>query len=145
VAVVGIGHEMHGDDAVGIDIARALRARPQRPDLLVIDAGPVPERCTGSLRQFRPNLVVLIDAAYMGARAGGIRWFDRWHSNDSGLGTHGLPLDLVAAVLESEIQCPVALIGIEPAAVALDTPLSAPARAAALRVVDTLSHTFTPQ
>ena len=138
VAVVGIGHELHGDDAVGVSIARRLLGGARQPDWLVIDAGPVPERCAGPLRQFQPDLVILIDAAYMGAPPGEIRWFDRCCAHDSGLGTHGLSLDLVAAYLEAELRCRVGLIGVQPAAVAVDTPLSVPARAAVRRVVSAL-------
>ena len=64
LAVVGIGHELRGDDAAGVRVARALQSRfPTSDALVAIDAGSAPENHTGALRRFKPDLVLLIDAA----------------------------------------------------------------------------------
>ncbi len=96
-AVVGVGSELHGDDAAGILAARLLLPLLAGHDhLLVIDAGPAPENCTGTLRRFQPDLVLLIDAAQMNDPAGAVGWLP-WQSIDGiSASTHTLPLHLVA-------------------------------------------------
>ena len=58
LAVLGIGHELCGDDAVGVRLAGMLRPLVTGNErLLVIEAGPAPENFTGPLRRFQPDLV----------------------------------------------------------------------------------------
>ena len=96
-------------------------------------------RALAAGHHFRPDLVILVDAARMGVPAGSIRWFDVWRADDAGLGTHGLPLDVVAAYMRTELGCQVALIGIEPGESELDAPLSPAAHSAAREVIAALN------
>ena len=120
--MVGVGQELNGDDAAGVLVARRLakqqRAGEQvpRPDsfsLLVIEGAHAPENCTGAIRRFSPDLVLLVDAAEMEDPPGTIRWLD-WHEA-VGLdaSTHSLPVSMVARYLVGELSCEVALIGIQ--------------------------------
>ena len=111
IAVVGVGNELYGDDAIGVYIARRLSASS---NLLVVDACPVPERCTGPLRRFTPDLVILVDAVSMSQPPGTIRYFAEWHAADSAPATHSLPLDLLRVYLHAELGCNVTLLGIQP-------------------------------
>jgi hydrogenase 3 maturation protease len=119
VAVVGIGNELSGDDAAGIAVARALgskiRNHPVAPSFCIIEAGMAPENFTGTLRRFRPDLVVLVDAAQMDQAPGTVRWFDAESAAGFSASTHTLPLNLFALYLQSEIGCEVKLLGIQPA------------------------------
>ena len=68
VAILGVGNESNGDDGAGVRVVRELAARmPATPGVLLIDAGTAPENFTGPLRRFRPELVIEIDAAHLGA------------------------------------------------------------------------------
>jgi hydrogenase 3 maturation protease len=145
VAVVGIGQELRGDDAVGVKAARALLRRQRagsdisRPvSLLVVEAGPMPESCTGPLRRFAPDLAILVDAADMGAAPGTVAWLD-WRDADAAGSTHGLPLSLFAGYLTTEIGCTVLLLGIQPADLTFGAPVSPPARRALRSVIQGLS------
>ena len=94
IAIVGIGHQLRGDDAAGVMAARALKQLyGQVPDrrLLVVDAGPAPENCTGPLRRFDPDLVILIDAAEMNEAPGTIRWLAWQETSGLSASTHTLP------------------------------------------------------
>jgi hydrogenase maturation protease HycI len=114
-AIVGVGHELRGDDAAGLFVARALIPTARNYDwLTVIEAGPAPENCTGSLRRFCPDLVVLVDAAQMDLDPGGVRWLSWKDTGGISASTHSLPLHLVACYLHNELGCEVALIGIQP-------------------------------
>jgi hydrogenase 3 maturation protease len=125
VAVVGVGHELCGDDAAGLAVARALRtALADDERLLVIEAGSAPENHTGRLRRFKPDLVLLIDAAQMGEMPGVIRWLP-WNETDGiSASTHTLPFHILARYLVSELDCEVALLCIQPARNTIGVPLS---------------------
>jgi hydrogenase maturation protease HycI len=127
-ALLGIGNEFNGDDAAGVHIARRLAARIPNPvppgNILVIDAGLAPENFTGVLRRMRPALVLLIDAAEMGESAGTVRALDWRDSSGFGPSTHLQPLATLGEYLEAELGCRVALLGIQPAQLDFDAPLS---------------------
>ncbi len=131
LAIVGIGHELRGDDVAGAMVARRLAealvhqspsaegghgfARCPSKGLLVVDAGSAPENCIGLLRRFEPDLVLLVDAAQMGTAPGEIRWLAWEEVAESGALTHALPIRWLAGYLAAELGCEVALIGIQPA------------------------------
>jgi hydrogenase 3 maturation protease len=124
-AVLGIGQELRGDDAAGVEVVRRLKYRlGDRPHVLLIDAGPAPEAFTGPIRKFQPQVVFMIDAALMGLQPGQWREVDwRDTSNYSG-STHTLPLNILGEFLESETGCQVRLLGIQPQANDLGDELS---------------------
>jgi hydrogenase 3 maturation protease len=149
VAVIGIGNELNGDDAAGVLVvrlvteylvARGLDERgpghfPAQPgissDLLLIEGATAPENFTGRLRQFKPELVVMVDAAEMSAPPGTIQWID-WHqAGGMSASTHTLPPSVLSRFLVEEFGCQVVLLGIQPAHLDFDRPMSDAARAGA--------------
>lgn len=125
VAVVGVGHELNGDDVAGLAVVRALSPALASSDrVLIVDAGPAPENTTGLLRRFAPDLVLLVDAAQMDAPPGAVCWLDWQETTGISASTHTLPLHLLARYLVAELGCEVALLGIQPAANVPGAPLS---------------------
>jgi hydrogenase 3 maturation protease len=115
VAVLGVGHELSGDDAAGLAIARALIPRATgQARLFIVEAGPAPENQTGALRAFKPDLVIMVDAAQMNAEPGTIRWLAWEDTTGISASTHTLPLHMLARFMIAEFGCEVALIGIQP-------------------------------
>jgi hydrogenase 3 maturation protease len=142
VAVVGIGHELRGDDAAGLAVARALQTALAGDErVLVIDAGPVPENHVGPLRRFKPDVVLLVDAAQMGEEAGMIRWLSWKETDGLGASTHTLSPRLLAQFLIDELGCEVALLGIQPRDNAIDDRLS-PEVAGAVDAIVAAVQTF---
>jgi hydrogenase 3 maturation protease len=142
IAVVGIGSELRGDDAAGLALARELGAHlPAGFDerLLLIEGGSAPENASGALRRFRPDLVLMLDAAQLGAEPGAVRWLAASQADGFSASTHSLPLHMLAAYLEAELGCAVALLGIQPAALSFDAPLSPPVKDAVGEVARVLS------
>ncbi len=137
LAVVGIGHELRGDDAVGVMIARQLQEQVQeRDNLLILDAGVAPENITGQLRRFMPDIVLLIDAVDTGQDAGMIAMIDL----DSKLvervaSTHTISLRLFADYLQIEFGCAVYLLGIQAMQISLNHALSSPVNISAQGIV----------
>ena len=117
VAIVGIGNNLRNDDAAGMLVARELLHRECAADashLLIIQAGHAPENVTGELRNFAPNLILLIDAAEMRDVPGAICWVPIQSIEGMSASTHSLPLSMLARYLTLELHCMVALIGIQP-------------------------------
>jgi hydrogenase 3 maturation protease len=125
LAVLGIGHELYGDDAAGVKLAdRLCTSAPGNEKLLAIKGGPAPENFTGTLRRYGPDLVLMVDAALMGLEAGKTEWLSWQDTTGFSASTHTLPLHLLARYLTMELNCEVGLLGIQPAQTQVGAPLS---------------------
>src|SRR5512138_450764 len=97
IAVLGVGSDLRGDDAAGVEVARRLAAilagGSPRPGLHVaaFDGGAAPENLTGEVVRFAPELVVLVDAAFLGEAPGVVEVVPEERIDGTGLSTHMLP------------------------------------------------------
>jgi hydrogenase maturation protease len=82
--------------------------------LLVVNGGSAPENCTGLLRRFNPDLVILVDAAHLDDAPGTVQWLPCDMTLGFSASTHILPLHLLSTYLQAELLCEIALIGIQP-------------------------------
>ena len=145
LAVLGVGHELYGDDAVGVWLAGQLLAQAGgNSRLLAVEAGPAPENFTGLLRRFAPDVVLLVDAALMNLEPGGIGWLNWRDSTGFSASTHTLPLHILSGYLAAELGCEVDLIGIQPESDGIGEPLSPKVRQAALDVVQGILEVLEP-
>lgn len=136
IAIVGVGQELRGDDAAGLVVAQRLLARsPQSSSLLVVEGGHAPENCTGALRRFKPDLVVLVDAAALNLPPGSIQLLNWEEIGGLSATTHTMPLHLLARYLMVELSCQVVMVGIQPIDTTLGVPLSSPVEKAVREVV----------
>ena len=142
---MGIGRAGDGDDGAGPALCAALerRALPAE-DCLIVNAGTAPENATGLLRRFQPDTVVLVDAADMGETPGAVRWLEGEKALGCSASTHTLPLGLLARYLADSLGCHVRLLGIQPAAVASGSGLSAPVRQSVERLARRLARLRRP-
>ena len=135
LAVLGVGHELYGDDAVGVWLAgRLSKLASSTVNLISLQGGPAPENFTGTLRRFAPDLVLLVDAALMNLEPGQVGWLDWRDTTGFSASTHTLPLNILADYLTTGLGCEVALLGIQPAQTAVGAPLSPEVRKAAEHV-----------
>lgn len=139
VAILGMGNELNGDDAAGVLVARALiknmsREKSRRDfsldHLYIADVGPSPEAFTGPLRRFRPDMVILVDAAELGEQPGTVRWLEWQSAEGMSASTHTLPPTVLSRFLVEQLNCRVMLLGIQPECLDFDAGVSAPVRAA---------------
>ncbi len=105
----------------------------------MIDGGAAPENFTGPVRRFRPDLVILVDAAQMDDLPGTIRWLDWTQTEGLSASTHTLPPHMLARYLVAETGCALGVIGIQPAQNAFGAPLSPAVEAAVAEIVTTLA------
>jgi hydrogenase 3 maturation protease len=131
---MGVGQTLFGDDAAGVEIAKRLQALSNE-HLLVIEACYVPENFTGAVRRFGPDLVLLIDAAHMDAEPGVVRWLDWRDVTGFSASSHTGPLSSLASFMSVTMGCEVWIIGIQPADLTLNAPLSAAVASAVDQVV----------
>jgi hydrogenase 3 maturation protease len=149
VTVVGIGNELNGDDAAGVEVVRALLLAHPAEDgkgdgtWLLVVAGPAPENFTGVLRRFNPDLVLLVDAADMALGPGEIGWMDCQDIDGLRASTHTLPLSIVGHYLVHELECSVALIGMQPCQFEFGKPLTQEVSRSVSLVVVGLSQMIT--
>ena len=114
--MLGVGNPMRSDDAAGLLVARLLSQRDRGMDaerLLIVETGQAPENSTGQLRRFHPDVVLIVDAADMGATPGAIQWIPEESIDGMNASTHSLPLSLLAGYLKLELSCTVAILGIQ--------------------------------
>ena len=141
LAVLGIGHELYGDDAVGVWLAGRLRGLvPASESLLAIQGGPAPENFTGTLRRYGPDLVLMVDAALMDLEPGQTGWLSWQDTSGFSASTHTLPLHILACYLTAELNCEVALLGIQPAQTQVGAALSPEVQAAAEGVAKSIAE-----
>ena len=140
LAILGIGNPLRTDDAAGVQVARGLQNRFTREidSTLVIDAGHAPENHTAQLRRFKPDLVILIDAAEMGLCPGEICWVGIDEIDGMSASTHTLPLSMLAKYLTLEHGCDVYLLGIQPRSTEVGEFVSAEVLQAVDEIVDRL-------
>lgn len=138
-ALVGIGSELRGDDAAGLEVGRGLAGND---DLLVIEAGPAPENHSYRLRRFQPDRVILIDAVQMDLAPGAIRLIDLNAIDGFSASTHTTPLTLFAHYLANELGCEILLIGIQPGDLTLGAPLTPEVKAAVRKLRRALQADF---
>jgi hydrogenase 3 maturation protease len=147
ICIVGVGSDLRGDDSAGLCVARALirdenTARLQ--NILVIEGGLAPENNTGAIRAFRPDLVLLIDAAHMDEPPGTIQWIPLDVIDGMSASSHSLPLSLLASYLNGDLGCDVVVLGIQPEQNELDSELSLSVRAAVNEISLGLSNMLLP-
>ncbi len=140
-AIVGIGHPLRGDDAIGPSIIDWLISSHASANFTLIDAGAVPENCTGTLRQLAPSLVLFIDAAQMDLPPGSIELFHYTQLGSVPVATHSIPFAMLCQYLVDEIGCDIWVLGIQPAQNDLLTGTSPEVNRAAGEIIHFLIET----
>ena len=111
LVIVGIGDELIPSDRLGMYAAQKI-GEEQIPGVTIFLAGTVPESITGPLRRSRPEHVLFLDAADMGAKPGTIALIGPERIRASLITTHVLPLSVVMDYIERETGAGVTLLGI---------------------------------
>lgn len=141
LAVVGVGHELRGDDAAGIAVAKALQSS-ENERLLVINGGAAPENFTGVLRGFAPDVILIVDAVQMNQPPGTIHLLDNHDIEPCSMTTHTLSHHILASYLEAEMNCVIMLLGIQVEQDLLGAALSPKVRQSIRKIVRVMRVNF---
>jgi len=123
VALVGMGSELRGDDAVGLEVVRRLSGL-EDDRLRVIEGGVAPENQTGVIRRFDPDWIVLVDAIAFEGEPGDSKWIESDDLGGESFSSHKSTPAMLETFLTREMDAAVALFGIEPARIEFGTDLS---------------------
>jgi hydrogenase 3 maturation protease len=149
--VLGIGNRLGGDDAAGacvVDMLNpalsALSAGRHRAEALLptneitaIDTGTAPENYTSIIRQHRPDLLILVDAADMGLSPGALRIIPPEKIRVLAFSTHNIPLSTFISYVE-EFCGKVLLVGVQPEQMETGRPISKAVRKSARKLAEAI-------
>jgi hydrogenase 3 maturation protease len=142
---MGVGNELNGDDAAGMAVVRAAKRSLGTVDtVLWIEAGPTPESFSGPVCRYKPDLLLVIDAARLELRPGQIAWIQLEEIDGVSAFTHGLPLSLLAGYIMAETGCQFGMLGIQVEQTELGRPISVPVIRAVKRVTEALRTCVAP-
>lgn len=110
--IVGIGNAARGDDGIGPTVIYLLRGRSTLP---LVDAGAYPENHLGTVIEYGPDSVLLIDAAETGAAPGAIVCCEPRVIAGGGISTHCGSLGLLADYIAFMSQATCRLLLVQPA------------------------------
>ena len=140
VAVIGVGSEMRGDDAAGVEVVRKLGEQLDSPRVLLVDTGIVPENFGSKIEQFKPSHVIIVDAVALNLEPGAVRMVDPGTIVGETMSTHKLPLSMFIEYLQEQTGAEVLMIGIQPAKVGLGEKMSGEIKKAAGELAGTLAE-----
>lgn len=148
--VLGIGNRLGGDDAVGtyvVDLLnpalRALSAGRHRAKtflptkVMALDAGTAPESYTSVIRQHRPDLLILVDAADMGLPPGALRTIPPEQIIILSFSTHHIPLFMFVSYIK-EFCGKILLVGVQPEQTEMGKHISKAVRKSAKKLTEAI-------
>jgi hydrogenase 3 maturation protease len=113
VVVIGMGNELRGDDAVGLEVVRILKAH-QGSRLTVYEGHMTPEAFIAPACSLKPSHLLIIDAAELKQKPGTWRLLSRDEIQTGLFTTHYLPATAVADELSHRCGTKVAFLGVQP-------------------------------
>jgi hydrogenase 3 maturation protease len=111
VLILGIGNRLRGDDAVGSILAERLA---KKLDIPIIDASDVPENYLGLIEASGADLVLVLDAADLGASPGDLSLIEMSQLKEVGISTHTANLALLFKVIPQSHRPDAVLVAIQP-------------------------------
>ena len=121
VCVIGIGNRLKGDDAAGPELIDRIAGRSR---FHCLDTGVAPENYLEKIVRIKPATILLVDAMDFGGEAGSCRLFSADQVTGGGLSSHALSLRMTCDYLQQRISVHIFILGIQPAQVNMNRPLS---------------------
>jgi hydrogenase 3 maturation protease len=143
VALLGIGSEIRGDDAIGIVIAQDLKTYIKKNKLKYVKVffgGTAPENLTGEIKKFKPTHIIITDAVDFHQKPGTVKIVDIDKETGASFSTHRIPIKVMNDYLYKSIACETIIIGIQPQALGFYAQLSQKTRAAAASVTNAIGR-----
>ncbi len=114
IVFVGLGNELRGDDASGIEFLEKLKTSNELKDSHFINVGTNPENYLDKILSFEPQLVVFIDSADMNCKPGEIKFIDDREIINHEFSTHSFSISLIKEFLLKQKSMEFLFIGIQP-------------------------------
>jgi hydrogenase 3 maturation protease len=120
IIIIGIGNPDRSDDGVGNKVIDLLEEKmpldqiPPTKAVWLIDAGTTPEDFSDDIIQYKPNKIIIVDAAQMQTDPGTIKKIPASAIPEASLSTHNLSVRVVAGIWQKITGAEIEFIGIEP-------------------------------
>lgn len=119
--VIGIGNELRGDDGVGVYIINKVMQHFKKfgevvniNNLYLINAKTSPESFTDKIKNINPDVIIIIDCAYLNKNPGEIEIIDIDKIDNYSLSSHTLPISIFIKYLKKFINSEFIVVGIQP-------------------------------
>lgn len=110
--LITLGSALRADDGLGPYVAD--RVRPSSPDLRLLDAGTTPENIAQTAIDWKPDKIILLDAAHFGGRPGELRVIPLEGINrQTVLSTHSFPLSVTFSVVREDTRAELVVVGVQ--------------------------------
>jgi hydrogenase 3 maturation protease len=137
VVIACIGNELRGDDGVGPFVGGLIT---EGESLHVVDCGETPENYLGVIARFKPEKVLIIDAAHFGGAPGEIRIIRKRDIAGGGASTHDAILTLFADYIEKQTGASSLFIAIQPEQTQVGRPMVPAVEAAGRRLASAINE-----
>lgn len=133
--VITLGSTLRADDGVGPYVCS--RVKFSRPELRLLDAGTTPENIAQTAIDWKPDKIILVDAAHFQGEAGEVRVIPLEAINQSTImSTHSFPLSVTFSIVKQDTGAELAVIGVQAKSLDYREGLSPEVEAAATKLVD---------
>jgi len=110
--VITLGSTLRADDGVGPYVCANVKFA--RPDLRLLDAGTTPESIAQTAIDWKPDKIILIDAAHFQGRAGELRVIPLDAINQSTvISTHSFPLSVTFSIVKEDTKAELVVVGVQ--------------------------------
>jgi len=116
VVIAGIGNPLRKDDSVGVEVVKRLEGKASG-SVYLLECETVPESFIQPIKEFKPDNVLIIDAAILNLEPGALRLIEprqMAESMHSAISTHALPLRIFCDFLAETTGAKIALLAIQP-------------------------------
>ena len=110
--LITLGSTLRADDGVGPYVCAHVKFG--RSDLRLLDAGTTPESIAQTAIDWKPDKIVLVDAAHFGGAAGELRVIPLEAINQSTImSTHSFPLSVTFSIVKADTGAELAVVGVQ--------------------------------
>ncbi|WP_109077133.1 hydrogenase maturation peptidase HycI [Aggregatibacter kilianii] len=121
--ILTVGNSMMGDDGAGPCLYQLLTENPLE-NWTALDGGSAPENVAHIVRELKPELLLIFDAADMELAPGKIRMIEKEAIAEMFfMSTHNMPLNFLIEQLEQDIE-KIVFVGIQPDLVSFGFPMT---------------------
>lgn len=117
LVILGAGSFQKADDAAGVMITEMLKERLKEREykyLKIFSGESAPENFTGEIKKFKPDHLIVLDAADIREDPGSIVFIKPEVIGGVSFSTHMLPIKIMLDYLRKEVGCEITVIGIQP-------------------------------
>jgi len=110
--VITLGSTLRADDGVGPYVCSHVKF--SRPELRLLDAGTTPESIAQTAIDWKPEKIILVDAAHFEGRAGEVRVIPLEAINQhTVISTHSFPLSVTFSIVKEDTGAELVVVGVQ--------------------------------